>query len=69
IPLSEFTEGVDTITREIIEYGGLFEFNVARLQGKVEIPMLESQRLRVDDGTDRHDPDEVRQLRGASGHE
>ncbi|MGK7311425.1 MAG: aconitase family protein [Candidatus Longimicrobiales bacterium M2_2A_002] len=69
IPLSEFTEGVDTITREIIEYGGLFEFNVARLQGKVEIPMLESQRLRGDDGTDRHDPDEVRQLRGASGHE
>lgn len=44
IPLGEFTEGVDTITREIIEYGGLFEFNVARLQGKVEIPMLESQQ-------------------------
>ncbi|MEX2528725.1 MAG: aconitase family protein [Gemmatimonadota bacterium] len=35
IPLSVFTEGKDTITREIIEYGGLFEYNVARLQGKV----------------------------------
>lgn len=69
IPLSEFTEGVDTITREIIEYGGLFEFNVARLQGKVEIPMLESQQLAGDDGTDRHDPEDVRRLRGASGHE
>jgi len=38
IPLSEFTKGVDPITKEIIEYGGLVEFNVARLQGKVRIP-------------------------------
>jgi 3-isopropylmalate/(R)-2-methylmalate dehydratase large subunit len=38
IPLSVFTEGKDDITREIIEYGGLFEFNVARLQGKVTLP-------------------------------
>ncbi len=43
IELAEFTEGVDPITRQIIEYGGLFEFNVARLQGKVEIPPVESQ--------------------------
>ncbi len=35
ILLEEFTRGKDTITREIIEYGGLFEYNVARLQGKV----------------------------------
>ncbi len=39
IQLSEFTEGKDEITRQIIEYGGLFEFNVARLQGKVTIPV------------------------------
>jgi len=38
IPLSLFLEGKDVITRQIIEYGGLFEFNVARLQGKVELP-------------------------------
>lgn len=44
IPLEVFTEGVDPITREIIEYGGLFEFNVARLQGRVAVPRLESQR-------------------------
>ncbi|MFO7893362.1 MAG: aconitase family protein [Longimicrobiales bacterium] len=69
IPLSEFTDGVDTITREIIEYGGLFEFNVARLQGKIQIPTLESQQLAGDDGTDRHDLEDVRRLRGASGHE
>ncbi|HSL72148.1 MAG TPA: aconitase family protein, partial [Longimicrobiales bacterium] len=43
IPLSVFTEGVDAITREIIEYGGLFEYNVARLQGKVVIPPIASQ--------------------------
>ena len=34
IPLSVFTADADPITREIIEYGGLFEFNVARMQGK-----------------------------------
>jgi 3-benzylmalate isomerase len=35
IPLSVFTTGEGEITRGIIEYGGLFNFNVARLQGKV----------------------------------
>jgi len=35
IPLSAFTDGEGEITRGIIEYGGLFNFNVARLQGKV----------------------------------
>jgi len=39
IQLSEFTEGKDEITRQIIEYGGLFEFNVARLQGRTTIPV------------------------------
>src|SRR5208282_4327526 len=34
IALSEFTAGEDDITRQVIEYGGLFPFNVARLQGK-----------------------------------
>src|SRR5690625_2113235 len=43
IELAEFTAGVDPITKEIIEYGGLFEYNVARLQGRVTIPPLESQ--------------------------
>src|SRR6185295_9970346 len=38
IPLEEFTRGEDEITRQIIEYGGLFPFNVARLQGKTAIP-------------------------------
>ncbi|HSE37122.1 MAG TPA: aconitase family protein [Blastocatellia bacterium] len=40
IPLQEFTAGEDEITRQIIEYGGLFPFNVARLQGKTSIPPI-----------------------------
>ena len=40
IPLSEFTAGEDEITRQVIEYGGLFPFNVARMQGKVFLPPI-----------------------------
>jgi 3-isopropylmalate/(R)-2-methylmalate dehydratase large subunit len=40
IPLSEFTKGEDEITKQVIEYGGLFPFNVARLQGKVNVPPI-----------------------------
>jgi 3-isopropylmalate/(R)-2-methylmalate dehydratase large subunit len=40
IPLSVFTEGAGQITRDIIEFGGLFPYNVARLQGKVSVPVL-----------------------------
>ena len=44
IPLEEFTAGEDEITRQIIEYGGLFAFNVARLQGKTSIPPITTKR-------------------------
>ena len=40
IPLSAFTEGEDEITREVVEYGGLFPYNVARLQKKVSLPPI-----------------------------
>lgn len=40
IPLTEFTEGEDEITRQVIEHGGLFPFNVARMQGKVFLPPI-----------------------------
>ncbi len=43
IALEEFTRGTDDITRQIIEHGGLFEFNVARLQGRVTIPRTAAQ--------------------------
>ena len=42
IDLSVFTQGVDEITKDIIEYGGLFEYNVARMQGRVRPPIHES---------------------------
>jgi 3-benzylmalate isomerase len=45
IPLRAFTEGEGEITRGIIEYGGLFNFNVARLQAKVVLtPPATSRR-------------------------
>ncbi len=37
IPLSAFMAGEDEITRQVIEYGGLFSFNVARMQGKIKL--------------------------------
>ena len=42
IALSEFTSGEDEITRQVIEYGGLFPFNVARMQGRVFLPAIKS---------------------------
>jgi len=43
IPLMEFTAGEDEITRQVIEYGGLFPFNVARMQGKVFLPPITTE--------------------------
>ncbi|HWW13561.1 MAG TPA: aconitase family protein [Candidatus Dormibacteraeota bacterium] len=42
IALAEFTAGEDEITRQVIEYGGLFPFNVARMQGKVFLPPVKT---------------------------
>ena len=42
IPIAQFTKDEDEITRQIIEYGGLFQFNVARLQGKVLLPGIKT---------------------------
>jgi 3-isopropylmalate/(R)-2-methylmalate dehydratase large subunit len=42
IALSEFTAGEDEITRQVIEYGGLFPFNVARMQKKVFLPPVKT---------------------------
>jgi len=44
IPLEEFTSGEDDITRQIIEYGGLFQFNVARMQRKVFLPTIATRK-------------------------
>ena len=44
IALREFTAGEDDITRQVIEYGGLFPFNVARMQKKVFLPPIETKK-------------------------
>jgi 3-isopropylmalate/(R)-2-methylmalate dehydratase large subunit len=44
IALREFTAGEDDITRQVIEYGGLFPFNVARLQKKVFLPPVRTAK-------------------------
>jgi len=44
IALSEFTAGEDEITRQVIEYGGLFPFNVARMQKKVFLPPIKTEK-------------------------
>jgi 3-isopropylmalate/(R)-2-methylmalate dehydratase large subunit len=44
IALSEFTKGEDEITRQVIEYGGLFPFNVARMQKKVFLPPISTAK-------------------------
>jgi len=38
IPLSEFVKGLDPISKSIVEYGGLFNYNKARLAGVVRPP-------------------------------
>ena len=57
IALSEFTSGEDEITRQVIEYGGLFPFNVARMQGKVFLPPIDSRpKLEMAGQTRRYSP-------------
>jgi 3-isopropylmalate/(R)-2-methylmalate dehydratase large subunit len=40
IPLGEFTKGLDPISQDIVAYGGLFNYNKARLAGKVSPPPI-----------------------------
>src|SRR5262252_1050981 len=42
IPLAEFTKDFDPISQDIVEYGGLFSYNRARLGGEVSPPPLET---------------------------
>ena len=49
IALEEFTKGLDPISRDIVEYGGLFNYNKARLAGEVSPPAL-SEPLAVAGG-------------------
>ncbi len=42
ISLDEFTNGLDSISRDIVRYGGLFNYNKARLAGELSPPPLET---------------------------
>ncbi|HEV7744932.1 MAG TPA: aconitase family protein [Pyrinomonadaceae bacterium] len=42
IPLAEFTAGLDPISKDIVEYGGLFNYNKARLAGEVTPPPVDT---------------------------
>ena len=44
IPLSEFTNQLDPISQHIVEHGGLFNYNKARLAGEVTPPPVETKR-------------------------
>src|SRR5690242_14849325 len=44
IPLTEFTKGIDPISQDIVTHGGLFNYNKARLSGKVSPPPIETTR-------------------------
>jgi 3-isopropylmalate/(R)-2-methylmalate dehydratase large subunit len=44
IPLSEFTKGLDPISKDIVEHGGLFNYNKARVAGEVMPPALETKK-------------------------
>jgi 3-isopropylmalate/(R)-2-methylmalate dehydratase large subunit len=42
IPLTEFTKGLDPISQDIVSHGGLFNYNKARLSGKVSPPPIDT---------------------------
>lgn len=42
IPLSEFTDGLDPISADIVRHGGLFAYNKARMAGSVTAPVIET---------------------------
>jgi 3-isopropylmalate/(R)-2-methylmalate dehydratase large subunit len=44
IPLTEFTAGLDPISRDIVEHGGLFNYNKVRLSGEIAPPPLDTPK-------------------------
>ena len=62
IGLEEFTKGLDPISRDIVEYGGLFNYNQARLAGEISPPPVETQSVMqqlIDVGQIRQDEAKV----------
>jgi 3-isopropylmalate/(R)-2-methylmalate dehydratase large subunit len=47
IALDEFTKGLDPISKDIVQYGGLFNYNKARLAGELSPPTLNDESARL----------------------
>jgi 3-isopropylmalate/(R)-2-methylmalate dehydratase large subunit len=43
IAIAEFTRGLDPISRDVVEYGGLFNYNKARLAGEVTPELVSTE--------------------------
>jgi 3-isopropylmalate/(R)-2-methylmalate dehydratase large subunit len=43
IALAEFTNGLDPISKDIVDYGGLFNYNKARLAGEISPPAVDTK--------------------------
>ena len=56
IALDEFTKGLDPISQDIVEYGGLFNYNKARLAGEVAPPRARSPRVSEGAAASRRPP-------------
>ena len=44
VPLEAFTQDLDPISKAVVEYGGLFNYNKARLGGETVPPPIETSR-------------------------
>lgn len=44
IPLEEFTSDLDELSKQIVEHGGLFNYNKSRLAGLIEPPKIETEK-------------------------
>ncbi|MBI4575906.1 MAG: 3-isopropylmalate dehydratase, partial [Planctomycetes bacterium] len=44
LSLDDFTQGLDPVSRDVVEFGGLYNYNRARLQGLVEPPPVRTPR-------------------------
>ncbi|HEV8588125.1 MAG TPA: aconitase family protein [Pyrinomonadaceae bacterium] len=56
IALTEFTKGLDPISTDIVEYGGLFNYNKARLAGGISPPSLSVPSASADGSNDKPRP-------------
>ena len=67
IALNEFTRGLDPISQNIVEYGGLFNYNKARLAGEVSPPPINRSADRLEAALVPPGPGQVATLNVSNG--